>query len=76
MERNNAVGPDIPPVNFGGPDWAAIENWLAEKLHERYQALAKHDATWEHTLILRGEASFITRMLDLRNTAATFDSRE
>ena len=76
MDRTLAKGPNIPGVNFRGPDWAILEGFLVDELHEIYRRLAHHDTTWEKTLSLRGEASFIERMLNLPNLAGTFIARD
>jgi hypothetical protein len=69
MDKLVAQGPDIPRVNLGGSDWAEMEIWLKEKREETYRKLAKETASWEETLILRGQASFIEKMLDFRQIA-------
>ena len=58
----NALHPDI---NFNSPEWGRFQEWLSAELLEAYQHLANPATNHELTLMLRGRAAFITRLLTL-----------
>ena len=58
---------NCPDINLRGPEWARVEEWLAEELHETYKRLASVDATETQTQQLRGRASLLVQMLEFRN---------
>lgn len=64
----------MPSINFNGPDWAALEHWLAEQQYENYRRLASPACGPAETEQLRGRALFIDMLLDLRNNPAGSDS--
>lgn len=53
-----------PNVNYRGPEWASIEEWAAEELHETYKRLADLNAEDRLTQQLRGRAALLVQMLD------------
>lgn len=58
---------NCPDVNLRGSEWAHVEEWLAEELHETYKRLANVNATEVETQQLRGRASLLVQMLEFRN---------
>lgn len=59
-----------PDVNYASPEWARVEDWLAEELLETYRRLARLDVEEHTTQQLRGRAALLDQMLDFRNLPA------
>lgn len=57
-------------INFYGPDWALMEEWLAEELLTTYRRLANPSTGAAETEQLRGRALLISQLLDMPNNPA------
>lgn len=55
-----------PVLNYLGPDWGRVEEWLADELHETYRRLAGLNVTDIETQQLRGRAALLDQMLSFR----------
>lgn len=55
-----------PNVNYASPEWARIEEWAAETLHETYQRLAGLNTSEQETQQLRGRAALLGQILGFR----------
>lgn len=62
-------------VNFSSPEWANFCLWLENEKQELYRKLASSSNNWDATQNLRGQVAYITKLLDLRETAADFRPR-
>jgi hypothetical protein len=59
------INPIAPEINFTSPEWARFQDWLGAELLEAYQHLANPATNHEQTMLIRGRAAFITRLLTL-----------
>lgn len=60
-----------PRVNYNSPEWALLEEWMAEALLETYQRLASLSIDDRDTQQLRGRAALLSQMLDFKNLPTT-----
>ena len=52
-----------PNVNYRGPEWALVEEWAADELHETYKRLADLNVDDRSTQQLRGRAALLSQIL-------------
>lgn len=60
-----------PNINYTSPEWARIEEWLADELHETYRRLAGLNTTETETQQLRGRCAMLSQMLSFRTFPTT-----
>lgn len=61
------MGANAPKLNFRSHEWAAVEDWLAEELHETYRRLSGLKVDERDTQQLRGRIALLDQMLGFRN---------
>lgn len=61
---------NCPKINYTSPEWARVEEWLADELHETYKRLAGLNMTESETQQFRGRAALLGQMLSFRTIPA------
>lgn len=64
-----------PNINYSSPEWAKVEEWLADELLHTYKRIASPALDERDTQFQRGRASMIETMLEFRTLNDVYEPR-